>query len=303
MMPGQIVEITTPGLHLAKHRGFLQAKDKDSLVGQVSLDDILAVIVGIQGCSIPTALMDQLSQRNIMLVVCGKNFLPSSFILPVAGHGRQFQVMRAQTKLSEPRRKRAWQKIVRAKIRNQADVLTHAGRHNSRLLRLADRVKSGDPENCEAQAARIYWQQLFGNDFRRDHETIGLNAALNYIYAVLRACVARGVSAAGLHPSFSLCHKNPQNPLNLVDDLVEPFRPIADYRVWQSHTRRRYDLSPAMKANLSAITTLTIPVKNETSPLSLAAVKVCHSFAGYCLGEEDDFVLPALPAHLGASLP
>jgi len=295
-MPEQIVEIATPGLHLAKSRGFLQVRDKDNLVGQVSLDDILAVIVSVQGCSISTVLMDQLSQRNIMLVVCGKNFLPSSFILPVAGHGRQFQVMRAQTNLSEPRRKRAWQKIVRAKIRNQADLLDLAGKNSRQLVRLADMVKSGDPENCEAQAARIYWQQLFGNDFRRDHEAMGLNAALNYIYAVIRACVARGVSAAGLHPSFSLCHKNPQNPLNLVDDLVEPFRPIADYLVWQSDASRFQDLSPAIKASLSAITTLTIPLKEETSPLSLAAVKVCRSFAGYCLGEADDFLLPALPA-------
>jgi CRISPR-associated protein Cas1 len=297
-MPEQIVEITTPGLHLVKSRGFLQVRDQNNLVGQVSLDDILAVIVGVQGCSISTVLLDQLSQRNIMLVVCGKNFLPSSFILPVAGHGRQFQVMRAQTKLSEPRRKRAWQKIVRTKILNQADVLTHAGKNNAQLLRLADLVKSGDPENCEAQAARIYWQRLFGNDFRRDHEAVGVNAALNYIYAVIRACVARGVSAAGLHPSFSLCHKNPQNPLNLVDDLVESFRPIADYRVWQSDARRLQELSPQLKASLSTITTMVLPLKEEASPLSLAAVKVCRSFAGYCLGEADELLLPALPATL-----
>ncbi|MYD32195.1 MAG: type II CRISPR-associated endonuclease Cas1 [Nitrospira sp. SB0661_bin_20] len=302
-MPGQIVEITTPGLHLAKSRGFLQVKEKDSLVGQVALDDLLAVIVGVQGCSISTTLMDELSQRNIMLVVCGKNFLPNSFILPVVGHGRQFQVMQAQMNLSEPRRKRAWQKIVRAKILNQADLLTHAGKNNIQLIRLAKMVKSGDLENCEAQAARIYWQRLFGNDFRRDHEAMGLNSSLNYIYTVIRACVARGVSAAGLHPSFSLCHKNPQNPLNLVDDLVEPFRPIADYRVWQNKACRLHDLSPEIKASLSSITTLMIPIKDETSPLSLAAVKVCRSFAGYCLGEADELLLPTLPIQLDASTP
>ena len=302
-MPDQIVEITTPGLHLAKERGFLQVRDKGDLVGQVSLDDILAVIVGVQGCSISTALMDQLSQRNITLVVCGRNFLPSAFVLPVAGHGRQFHVMRAQVSLSEPRRKRAWQKIVRAKILNQADLLTSVGENSRQLVRLANMVKSGDPNNCEAQAARIYWQRLFGNDFRRDHEAPGLNAALNYIYAVIRACVARGVSAAGLHPSFSLCHKNPQNPFNLVDDLVEPFRPIADYRVWQGDARRFHELSPKIKASLSAITTLVIPLKEEASPLSLAAVKVCRSFAGYCLGEADEFLLPAMPTPPDISAP
>lgn len=296
-MPDQIVEITTQGLHLSKERGFLQVKDKGNLVGQVSLDDIIAVIVGVQGCSISTTLMDQLSQRNIMLVVCGRNFIPSSFILPVAGYGRQFQVMRAQTKVSEPRRKRAWQRIVRTKILNQAELLARAGKNNNQLVRLADMVKSGDPENCEAQSARIYWQRLFGKHFRRDPETPGLNAALNYSYAVLRACVARGVSAAGLHPSFSLHHKNPQNPLNLVDNLVEPFRPIADYVVWQGDIGCIQELSPKIKASLSAVTTVLIPLKEETSPVSLAAVKVCRSFACYCLGETDEFLLPALPTH------
>lgn len=302
-MPDQIVEITTPGLHLSKERGFLQVRDKGNLVGRVSLDDIIAVIVGVQGCSISTRLMDQLSQRNIMLVVCGRNFIPRSFILPVAGYGRQFQVMRAQTKVSEPRRKRAWQRIVRTKIHNQAELLARAGKNNNQLVWLADRVKSGDPDNCEAHAARIYWKRLFGNDFRRDLKAPDLNAALNYSYAVLRACVARGVSAAGLHPSFSLHHKNPQNPLNLVDDLVEPFRPIADYVVWQGDAGCFENLSPKIKAGLSAVATMVIPLKKETSPLSLAAVKVCRSFAGYCLGETDEFLLPALPMPPDISAP
>ena len=146
---------------------------------------------------------------------------------PLVGYGRQFQVMQAQLALSEPRRKRAWQKIVRAKIRNQAEVLSHFGCNNKVLLRLATQVKSGDTSNTEAQAARMYWQSMFGDDFRRDRSRPGINAALNYIYTVLRACVARGLSAAGLHPSFSVHHKNPQNPFNLADDFIEPFRPLA----------------------------------------------------------------------------
>ncbi len=295
-MTGQIVEITQPGRWLNKSRGFLEVSEKGGKVGQVPLDDIAAVIISTPGCSVSTVLIDQLCQRNVPLVICGKNYLPSSFTLPLQGYGRQFRVMRAQIALSEPRRKRAWQKIVCAKIRNQADLLTRAGKNSNQLLRLADMVKSGDPENCEAQAARIYWQRLFGSDFRRNPETTDLNVALNYIYAIIRACVARGVSAAGLHPSFSICHKNPQNPLNLVDDLVEPFRPIADYQVWRGDARRLNALSPEIKANLSSITTLTIPLKEETSPLSLAAVKVCRSFAGYCLDEADEFLLPSMPA-------
>jgi len=163
-------------------------------------------------------------------------------------------------------------------------------------------VRSGDPDNCEAQAARAYWQRLFGRDFRRDRSAAGINIALNYCYAIVRACVARGISGAGLHPSFSLHHKNPQNALNLVDDLMEPFRPIADYMLWhgrQKDSDSSYnEMTPQAKIALAAVTNLVVPVEREASPLSLAAVKVCRSFAAYCQGQSDDFLTPGVPSPL-----
>ncbi|MFT3859228.1 MAG: CRISPR-associated endonuclease Cas1 [Aquabacterium sp.] len=65
---------------------------------------------------------------------------------------------------------------------------------------LASKVRSGDPDNLEAQGARRYWGLLFGDDFRRDQDGDGLNALLNYGYTVLRAATARSIVAAGLHP-------------------------------------------------------------------------------------------------------
>lgn len=272
--------------------------EKSGKVGRVPLDDIAAVIISTPGCSVSTVLIDQLCQRNVPLVICGENYLPSSFTLPLQGYGRQFRVMRAQAALSEPRRKRVWQKIVRAKIKNQAEVLERSGQSPKPLLRIAGKVRSGDPDNCEAQAARLYWQHLFGADFRRDRAAPGLNAALNYTYAIVRACVARGVSGAGLHPSFSLHHKNPQNPLNLVDDLMEPFRPVTDCVIHQCGEAVKGEIDPEIKSRLAAVTALTIPLADESPPLSLAAAKMCRSFAAYYLGGKDDVVLPTLPSPL-----
>ncbi len=272
--------------------------EKGGKVGQVPLDDIAAVIVSVPGCTISTNLLDHLARRNVPIVICGQNYLPTSWVLPVQGHNRQFRIMRAQIELSEPRRKRAWQTIIKAKINNQAEALARAGQPDSRLLRLKDKVRSGDPDNCEAQAARVYWQRLFGDDFRRDRNAPGLNAALNYSYAVIRACVARGVSAAGLHPSFSLHHKNPQNPFNLVDDLMEPLRPVADYLLWRRKDERFEALTVEIKSRLAEITTLPLPLESEAPPLSLASAKICQTFARYCLGEVETFLTPALPTPL-----
>ena len=65
-------------------------------------------------------------------------------------------------------------------------------------------------------------------EFRRDREQDGLNACLNYGYAVLRAIVARAICGAGLHPSLSLHHHNRYDAFCLADDLMEPFRPVVD---------------------------------------------------------------------------
>lgn len=302
-MTGQVIEVTQPGHWLKKSRGFLQVSSKDGEnLGQIPLDDIGVVIISIPGCSISTVLMDYLCRRNIPLVICGENYLPVSFTLPVQGHSRQFQTMQSQINMSEPRRKRAWKHIVQAKIKNQAEVLSSANKENKQLLRLVKKVRSGDPDNCEAQAARAYWQRLFGSDFRRDRNKTGLNSALNYIYAIVRACVARGISGAGLHPSFSIRHKNAQNPLNLVEDLFEPFRPVADYVLWHYKMENVGELTPEVKSRLAKVTMLTVPLENETSPLSYASVKTCRSFANYCLRETDSLILPVLPSPLDLSV-
>lgn len=291
---GQIVEITQHGHWLSKKRGFLEVHNEGKKIGQVPLDNILAVIISVPGCSISTVLIDQLCQHHIPLVICGGNFLPTSLILPVSGYGRQFKVMHSQSSLSEPRRKRAWQKIIQTKINNQANALLHFNINNKYLTKLATQVKSGDPNNCEAQAARVYWKHLFGNNFRRNRHAPGINAALNYSYAILRACVARGLSAAGLHPTFSLHHKNPQNPLNLVDDFIEPFRPIADMRVKALVPDKIDELTPSLKAKFSSITNVLIPFNGELSPLSIVCVKVARSFANYLMNKTNVLLLPEI---------
>lgn len=299
-MPDQIVEITQPGYWLSKSRGFLeiQSNDENKENGKIPLDDILSVLISTPGCSISTVLIDYLSRRNIPVTICSANYLPTTLILPVEGYGRQFQVMRSQTALTEPRRKRAWQTIVRSKIQNQADLLNFTGENNARLKYLVNNVKSGDTENCEAQAARMYWQSLFGKNFRRDRTAVDINTPLNYIYTIIRACIARGISSAGLHPTFSIHHKHPQNAFNLADDLVEPYRPIADCFVWKKYLNKFDELTPEVKVALASIVNLPIPIGNEESPLSLAAIKTCRSYANYCLNESTSILLPQLPSPL-----
>jgi CRISP-associated protein Cas1 len=110
-------------------------------------------------------------------------------------------------------------------------MLLHFIGRDSGSLPMSKRVRSGDPDNLEAQAAQRYWPALFGLEFRRDREANGINALLNYGYAVLRAAIARAVVASGLIPSLGVFHRNRSNPFCLADDLLEPYRPYVDWRV------------------------------------------------------------------------
>ena len=295
MAATQIVEITQQGYFLGKTRGFLEVREKKERRGQVPLDDIAAVMVSVPGCSISTSLIDELALRNIPLVICGRNFLPNGWFLPTVGKLRQFHIMQAQAHITEPQRKQAWKKVVSVKIKNQSALLQRVGRPCERLNVLARSVLSGDTSNIEAQAARLYWPILLGDDFKRNRqEGEGLNAALNYTYAVVRAGVARALCAAGLHPSFSLHHKNPQNPLNLVDDVMEMFRPTADAQVYELKHKLTGPLDSQLKPELACVLNAVLPVADENSPLTLAAEKVCRSLAQYYLGELDNWAVPEL---------
>jgi CRISPR-associated protein Cas1 len=145
-----------------------------------------------------------------------------------------------------------WQSIVKAKIHNQGLLLQDLHGDDAGLARIAARVKSGDPDNLEGQAAAFYFPQLFGTGFQRTAEQWA-NSALDYGYAVLRGAITRGLVAHGLHPTIGLFHANEQNAFNLADDLIEPFRPIVDLHVAKHPAVMEGELNTKEKQALVAL--------------------------------------------------
>jgi CRISPR-associated protein Cas1 len=177
------------------------------------------------------------------------------------------------------------------------------GRDSSRALRMtngvglramAERVRSGDPENVEAQAARKYWPMLFGPEFHRDREAAGVNPMLNYGYAILRAMTARAVCAAGLHPTLGLHHHNKYNAFCLADDLMEPFRPLVDRTVAEFLAFYGPDPTMDKTAKQGLIEGLTgrVLVEGEWRTVFDALTRMAASLAGVYAGERKELVLP-----------
>jgi len=159
------------------------------------------------------------------------------------------------------------------------------------LNRLQTKVRSGDPENIEAQAARAYWSLLLGKEFRRNRNGKSPNDLLNYGYTIVRSSLARAVVGTGLHPSIGLCHRNRYNPFVLVDDLLEPFRPFVDLKVKSLYTLKR-PLDKATKCELVELLHLTCSGENGASSLIKHMQNLARSVASSYVEEKAELILP-----------
>lgn len=294
----RIVDISTDGLHLAIYRGFLTVTKSGEEHGRIALDDIGALIVHAHGTTWSNHVFVQMAERNVPVVLCAPNHAPVSVVWPLQGHHAQGARLRAQIDASRPLQKQMWQKIIAAKIRLQGHVLHANGKEGGAFDLLARKVRSGDPDNIEAQAARRYWKALFGSEFARDQDADGVNALLNYGYTVLRALVSRAICASGLHPTAGIFHSNRANAFALADDLMEPLRPLVDQLVYNLAKAGPVALSPAIKRQLTSLSTFDLQGTAGISPLLLHVNRFVHSvaisFEKGCLELE----LPSLPTPL-----
>ncbi len=224
-------------LSFKKSRGALAISYRETgEVVEQSIHDVNIVFVGIRVRMEPATIY-HLSKSDVVVLFCDWKGMPISGMYPwINAHGRVAARQRAQAALSVPRTKNAWMRIVKAKVRGQAANLVALKRGGeARLYELAASVRSGDPANVEAQAAKLYWHCLFDADFRRiPGDTADVrNALLNYGYTILRGHSMRAVLSAGLTPALGIHHCGRSNAFALADDLIEPFRPVIDQEVFQ----------------------------------------------------------------------
>jgi len=291
----RVVDIAGEGRHLSLKRGFLLVSHGGQELGRVPLDDIVAVIVHGFGASLSANVLAALAQRNVFVVLCDQTQNPTACLWPLSGHHAQGARMRAQIAAGLPLKKRLWQQIVRAKIGAQAAAIDTIGLPVMPLLRMQKNVRSGDPDNLEAQAARHYWPRLMGADFRRERAQGGANAMLNYGYAVLRAATSRAIVASGLHPTIAVHHSAGQNDMALADDLMEPFRPFVDMAVRNLTFAGAVEVCHEVKAILAGLLDADVEMGHGISTIGVAIKRTAQSLSQCFVQSEAALDLPTPP--------
>ena len=128
-----------------------------------------------------------------------------------------------------------WADIVRAKLINQAQVikiLNKSSQAYENIKSFAEGVLEGDPTNRESHGAKVYFNELMGRSFSRGNPDILLNSGLDYGYTIIRSYLARLCVGYGLNSQLGIHHRNEYNRFNLVDDMIEPIRPIVDLYIY-----------------------------------------------------------------------
>jgi CRISPR-associated protein Cas1 len=269
------LEISREAAHLAVRHRQLQLRRGEAVAASFPCEDLGVVVVEHPQSTYTHAALVELMAQDAVVVLCGPDHLPCGLVLPLADHNQVVSRIRLQVEVSVPTKKRVWQQLVRAKILAQAENLAPEGPTVRRLREFASTVRSGDPDNREAHAARAYWAAwllqapngIEPEPFRRDPDGAGINALLNYGYAIVRAALARAIVAAGLHPALGLHHAHRANLFCLADDLIEPLRPLVDARVRELVFAGETELTQAVKADVLGLLTEEVRIGAVAGPL------------------------------------
>lgn len=287
-MVKRTLEISTEGMHLCvQDRQLLilphgTKKSECEPRNRIPAEDLGFVVVDHRDTTYSHSALALLAEVGAVLVVCGSDHLPSGLLLPMAEHTEVVWRIDDQINISKVAQKQLWSEIVEAKVRAQASLLEAGSETRKEMESLSRRVRSGDPENIEAQAARYYWPAFLGDSFRRTPGSVSggpANAFLDYGYALLRAAVARTLVGAGLLPAIGIKHSNRSNAFCLADDLMEPLRPMVDRRAKFLVKHGHSALDPHAKRSLLPVLTETARTAAGDGPLHVVLPRYVASFA------------------------
>lgn len=284
--------ITTKNLQLV-----IKSEIRESAI---PIEDIGFLVLDNPEIYLSLPAMNLIIENNTAIIICGNNHLPNGMFLNLNSHHIQQEIFKNQIEASMPLKKQLWQQTIVEKIKNQGILLERITQTKNTFEFLASKVLSGDTSNMEGVAAQFYWKHFpFPNQenegLKRERFGNYPNNFLNYGYAILRAATARALSGSGLLNTLGIHHKSKYNAFALADDIMEPFRPIVDEKVYQIMQKyEEQELNSTLKAEMLQILTRTVYFKEEKSPLMVGLQKTASSLQQCFTGNRKKIKYPNL---------
>jgi len=295
----RIIEISQAKTYLAVRQGQLIIRREGAEESSIPCEDIGVLLVDHSGVTYTHSVFTELLHYGAAVVLCGSDHHPTGMLLPIESNSVQTKRFREQIEAKESLKKQLWKQVVRTKIKHQAKLVGKDSSVYKTLMALRDAVRSGDPDNIEAQASKKFWAayiQDIVSDFRRNIEGRTPNNMLNYGYMVMRAAVARALCSAGLLPSLGLHHCNRYNAFCLADDMIEPFRGFVEAKVRDICKSDGVPdtLTQPVKAQLLEVLYESVDIADFNGPLMVGLHRTMASLQRCFAGEQKEIDLPKI---------
>lgn len=259
------------------------------------IEDINSIIIENNKCLISSYALSYFAENAVVMYTCDSSHMPNGVMLPLNRNYKQLKVISSQIELSAVIKKHLWQEIIKMKIYNQAECIRLAsGEIIEELYLISKTIASNDNKNMEAVAASKYFKLLFGNNFNRRKEQF-INDMLNYGYAIIRGQIARTLICYGFETCLGLHHKNQLNNFNLVDDIIEPFRPVVDLIVNSIVNNTQFnELDKKVKGLLFNIVNQNVLINGNKVAISYAIEIVVQTLLKSYKENKNNLVLPKI---------
>jgi CRISPR-associated protein Cas1 len=292
----RVLDISGDGYHLCvKNNNFSAVKDGEEKL-HCLFDDINTIILYGNNITITNSCIQKCLEHKVPVVFCDKTYIPCGMLLSSFTTNIYGQRLQLQMNAPKPKIKQAWQQIITRKLNNQAEVLKNFGIEKAAniIFEMAKEVRSGDAGFKEGVGAKVYFENLFADFHRNTDGQDIINSALNYGYAIIRSSIARAVVSAGLNPAIGIFHSKNHNPFCLIDDLIEPFRPIVDFIVKDKEEFfiREENLSPPAKKELAKITESNLYFCDNAYVFGAGIQKYIQSYVDFLSKKEYKLNLP-----------
>lgn len=252
--------------------GYLVCRGEE--VKKIFMAEIGTLIIESTAVCMTAALLCELVKGKINVVICDEKHNPQSQIIALSGRHNSSGCLKRQVGWDDGICSDVWAEIVRSKILKQRDLLYDVGysEQAAMLEQYAGNVLAGDATNREGHAAKVYFNVIFGNSFKRGDANL-INAALNYGYAIILSAFNREIVSDGYDTRLGIAHKNEFNAFNLSCDLMEPFRVLVDRYVRST----AQEMSAEYKHSLCNILNNKVRIGGEENTVSSAISIYCKS--------------------------
>ena len=274
---------------------------KDEGEVRIPVSDISTIVIDNLNMNISMRTLCLLAQNNVGVIICDQEHLPIGFYSSYDNHSRISKKIGFQINRSKEFYDKLWADIVRAKLINQAQVikiLNKSSQAYENIKSFAEGVLEGDPTNRESHGAKVYFNELMGRSFSRGNPDILLNSGLDYGYTIIRSYLARLCVGYGLNSQLGIHHRNEYNRFNLVDDMIEPIRPIVDLYIYNLMKDENFFTGEHRKAIINMLNH-KIVYKDRKMFMCNMMEEYISSIANYIEGKKGDIIYPSVEDYCG----